>query len=542
MKKIISFAFALIGFVSSGQVTGNAFLSGQSNHAGIKVKFIANSMTAVTDSAYTTSTGSYSVNLSGGIYYILFSNFGYQASYYNNGSPVVLTTTSSINSVTLSLGNSVFVSGNVGGNWTNNNTYFVQGDLTIPTGSVLTVQPGTKIKFNGNYSIFANGTLLAVGDSVNPIVFTSNLPSPQAGNWNLIDLNNSLCNINYCVVEFSSNGFRFSNSSPLIANSTIRNNSLGGIYCLNGSPNISKNKMYNNGLFGIWVEGFSSSATIQCNEVYNGSSYGIITKSDNTVRNNKVHNNGGKGIWVDNPCSPLIENNYVYQNWQGIDLVSCPSCSPIIVNNTIVNNSSSGISFTSQNPNGKIINNIIVNNNYGIMTGCNTISNNLVWNNSNGNYSNVSVVGIGQIVSTNTNGDPIDSYFNLSQDPLFSIVPLLNSNSPCINAGNQTYSTNIGYNPVYTCNSVLSIFENVKSNVKIIVFPNPSNGEFTISLNKFEEEFSVSIYNSIGQVINHQRLIESDTRINLSGFAQGIYFVKINGTKGPVYHQKIIKE
>lgn len=48
------------------QLSGNAQLSSQSDHSGIKVKFIASSGTCVTDSCLTTSSGNYSLTIAGG--------------------------------------------------------------------------------------------------------------------------------------------------------------------------------------------------------------------------------------------------------------------------------------------------------------------------------------------------------------------------------------------------------------------------------------------------------------------------------------------
>jgi hypothetical protein len=146
--------FATVGLILyscsiSAQLSGTAFLSGQTNHSNIKVKFTAQSGLAVTDSAFTTAAGNYSINIVSGIYVISFSSQGYIPATYNNAAATLLTNTVTLPAATLTPGNQVIVSGNVSGNWTNNNTYLVNGDITIPNGSVLTIQAGTSVKFNG---------------------------------------------------------------------------------------------------------------------------------------------------------------------------------------------------------------------------------------------------------------------------------------------------------------------------------------------------------------------------------------------------------
>ncbi len=44
-----------------------------------------------------------------------------------------------------------------------------------------------------------------------------------------------------------------------------------------------------------------------------------------------------------------------------------------------------------------------------------TVDHNLLWNQSAADYSNVQIVGLGQMVSTNASGYPIDSYSNMSR-------------------------------------------------------------------------------------------------------------------------------
>src|SRR5215216_3055932 len=101
MKNLL-IIFLLFSFTkASAQLSGTAFLSGQTNHSGIKVKFIAVSGTSVTDSTLTDPSGNYNININGGIYSILFSKTGFQPVYYNNNNSVVLTNTTVLTSVSL---------------------------------------------------------------------------------------------------------------------------------------------------------------------------------------------------------------------------------------------------------------------------------------------------------------------------------------------------------------------------------------------------------------------------------------------------------
>lgn len=555
MKTTITLLLLFLSFAIKSQVTGNAFLSGQTNHSGIKIKFIKCSITANTDSTYTTSSGSYSISLSGGLYQILFSKLGYQDLYFSNSDTMAVSTTSIINNVTLYPGTAIYIAGNVCGNWTNNNVYILNGNITIPSSCSLNIQAGTIIKFDGNYSITAIGPINALGTLSSPIIFTSNFSPKNVGDWNEIAPKNSSCVFDNCIIEFCKIGFNFSNCSPQITNSIIRDVSFG-IYCLNGSPLISKNEIYNMSI-GIWVEGFLSGGTIECNHIHNSNNYtnwnqyGIITKSNNIVYNNIVHDiystsgNFARGIWVSNQCTPRIENNFIYNNKTGIDIGNSVNSipNPLIVNNTIVNNND-GIIFHDFYADGTVINNIIIDNQYGVRqvpsfsTTPSNVSYNLVWNNSVNNFDNVQIIGIGQIVATNSNGDPVDSYFNLSQDPLFvgNNPPALTSSSPCLNAGDSTYRINLGF--VNFCSNLTTVQDVFFDNFSIFVFPNPTNGIFTIQ--SFEKISQIEIVNVLGE-----KVYETPSPMNVvelpSGLEQGVYFLHAQTNKGTVV-RKIVKE
>ena len=61
-----------------------------------------------------------------------------------------------------------------------NGTIIINENLTINSQSTLTILPGSIIKFDGNFSITVEGTLIANGTSGNEILFTSNHTAPTA--------------------------------------------------------------------------------------------------------------------------------------------------------------------------------------------------------------------------------------------------------------------------------------------------------------------------------------------------------------------------
>ena len=89
-------------------------------------------------------------------------------------------------------------------------------------------------------------------------------------------------------------------------------------------------------------------------------------------------------------------------------------------------------------------------------------------------------------------------------------------------------------------NIVLGTETNTLSNVKL--FPNPSNGNFTIDLGREYTDVSVQIYNILGHLISSEKYASAkiiDQNINASA---GIYFVKVSTAKEESNTLRIIKQ
>lgn len=561
-------SFIVILFISINlfsQLNGNAFLAGQTNHAGIKVKLISNGGTAVTDSTYTTSSGSYSINITGGVYTVVFSKAGYLDFNYNGGVTIVLTNTVSLNNSTLTAGTQVNVSGNVFGNWSNSNTYIVTGNLIIPSGQTLTIQPGTNIRFNGNYSITADGSLIANGTQLNPILFTSNLPTPGPGNWNQITVNGHGSVFNYCVLEYFVWGLYISNCSPIVTNNEFKNYIATAIYASNCSSIISKNWIHdyqaNEYTDGIAYNG-SNNIVVECNKIHDGGGYGIRPFSGGIVRNNVIYNINGASRGYAMGCgagtTALLENNYMHDCNSGIWIYDnvTPIPHPYIINNTFANMVYMGIQMNGFYANADIINNVFVNCNRGIFQSvpscspmCSTtpsvVANNLMWNNTGGNYVGVQIIGIGSIVSTNAQGNPVDPYFNMSQDPLFigNVPPWLSAGSPCENAGKPGYSSNIGYDSSFVCNTPVMNVRNISKDVIVLkLFPNPSTGSFNVQLDDNISDGKFVMINAIGQEVHVQKIGKGINEIKVNQLVKGFYIYFLVSDKQKVSDGKLIIE
>jgi len=68
---------------------------------------------------------------------------------------------------------SIINADDINGTWTKQNSpYIIKGDINIPAGKTLTIEPGVKIIFQGNYKLNVQGKLVAQGTKTDSIIFT----------------------------------------------------------------------------------------------------------------------------------------------------------------------------------------------------------------------------------------------------------------------------------------------------------------------------------------------------------------------------------
>ena len=405
-------------------INGFCYLEGGTNHSGTKVLFNAVSPTAVTDSTYTLSDGSFNIGLSVGIYTISYSHDGWQPHIVEGDVQLFANTT--LDEVTLSFGEVQDVSGNQSGTWTSNYIYNVIGDINVPAGDSLIIEPGVTVKFLDYYSFTINGKLIAEGTETDSIRFTSGQAIANPGDWGNFKFDSDSDDssvITYAKIEYAYSISCYG-SSPTISNNTISKNSYCGIYCTDGSlATISNNTISNNTSTGISC--YDSSPTISNNTI-NNNEYGIRCNHDSSppISNNTISNNH-YGIWCDDSFSTIsnntisnntstgirtgdypltISNNVINNNYNGIELSSYNSSA--IRNNTISNNFRGILNYSSS---ATILNNIFYTNVTGIDASSSSppsLETNLFWLNQHVSSGDALPPAFGQLITVNANGDP----------------------------------------------------------------------------------------------------------------------------------------
>lgn len=270
--------------------------------------------------------------------------------------------------------------GNVNGTWIKKaSPYYINGEITIPNGETLTIEPGVEVIFNGHYKFNVQGRLMAIGTETDTISFTA---QDKETGWHGIRFENTPASndssqIIYCKLEFGK------------ANSGIQvKDRLGGAICatinkLKISHCLFRNNMSyhpNIDQSGGGAIFLSGSLVIDYSEFcYNESTFGsalLIFNSNISplISNNYFHNNDGHGTinigsWGGNKTSAVFINNIIannHSNGHGVIHFSNGGGETVFINNTVVNNTcdgEGGVIFTKHEKAVPLLINNIINGN-----------------------------------------------------------------------------------------------------------------------------------------------------------------------------------
>ncbi len=106
-----------------------------------------------------------------------------------------------------------------------------------------------------------------------------------------------------------------------------------------------------------------------------------------------------------------------------------------------------------------------------------------------------------------------------------------------VSDGHGCYTTSGGYT-VSGGGSGTGVNE-VNGKTTINVYPNPNNGTFTLELNEKPTKATITLSDLPGRVISTTTTDEKTTQFDLSGYAPGIYLLKVT-IDGAVYTQKVV--
>ncbi len=214
------------------------------------------------------------------------------------------------------------ISGNVSGTWTNTySTYFIDGEITVPLGDTLIIEPGIKVNFSGHYKFNIYGRLVAEGEEHRYIFFTAQDTTIGWHGLRFIDQNTngqdssilSYCKLQYGKAtgyfpEFNGGAIYCDDSSPIIEDCLFINNSAnggGGAMCLYNwsSPEIRRTRFAGN-------HAPDGGAIFVCNPE-GGYSWPYF---EEVVFDNNIATNAGGAIYLYKNVFPILINLTFFQN------------------------------------------------------------------------------------------------------------------------------------------------------------------------------------------------------------------------------------
>ena len=259
------------------------------------------------------------------------------------------------------------VSGSQSGVWSlANSPYHLVGDVEVPAGTTLQIEPGVTVMAMGNFRINALGTISAVGTPADSIRFESGMTDPNAL-WRGIRIENPTLpsTFTHIYVEKAEMGVNCLDSPATISYSRFYKNEKGiRLYGI-GNPNPPSMDVHNNIVEysienGILINQ-NSNAHVHHNEVrYNGTGtqyYAAIQLGNQSaagsnnpeINDNHIHHNFKQGIsaWDltgGTAIAPHIHHNVIENNLTGIYLYYASGFveENIIRNNFIAGDANSG--------------------------------------------------------------------------------------------------------------------------------------------------------------------------------------------------------
>ena len=214
---------------------------------------------------------------------------------------------------------STHVSGDVAGEWEGIDTVYVDGDITIPEDSTLTINPGTHVYFTGEYKFDVYGTLTANGNETDSIFFASDSLGEISsypyykGYWYGITFhstdstNQSTSSLNYCSIKY---GFgRWLDEASLAFNRRFG----GGLIFYKSNVDVKNTSLFdcndghNKG--GVITSIYSSG---NLDNIYMNNA-GSISLLESEVSINGLNSTNGFGIYAEN-SNGILKNSKIYEN------------------------------------------------------------------------------------------------------------------------------------------------------------------------------------------------------------------------------------
>ena len=441
--------------------------------------------------------------------------------------------------ISMALYSQTEVTGNQSGTWqTNGSPYLVIGDITVPTGETLSIEPGVQVIFQGHYQFKVKGLLMAQGTETDSIVFTCQNTSTG---WGGIRIDgNMTSSFQYCRFEHGKTegdypdvhggAVALLNADASFEHCVFKNNTAdtgedgmgGAIYALNAGSQTYFNdcQFISNYTFGeggaIKFSGGNGIQMTRCEFIGNHCKYGGGAISCYSVAQIKM-----------SFC--LFADNYTLYSAGG-------AVQTLGMDNNLVFENCTFYGNTANNGDGGAVSLAYASANF---------VNSIVYENDGAYSDNVylDIAGFAEINYCNMPmPDGATGSNNINSNPLF-VDPAgydfhLQENSPCIDAGTDIGYDFLGNAPDMGCfefDPATSINAEIDPN-SIKIFPVPAKDHLTLQSPLSLSE--IILTDASGKTI---RSFKPDCHsIPLENIKTGAYFLKIKTEKGVIIKRFVV--
>ena len=146
------------------------------------------------------------------------------------------------------------------------------------------------------------------------------------------------------------------------------------------------------------------------------------------------------------------------------------------------------------------------------------------------------------IARLNTNGT-LDATFNPGTGANNSVsTTSIQSDGKIIIGGSFTGYNDIGRNRITRINGNNTLTNSSFDKSSIAIYPNPSNGIYTLQTNEMNDATAIFIYTILGQKIYDIVISSNATTIDISNQPKGVYLYKVFGEEGETKSGKLVIE
>jgi hypothetical protein len=487
--------------------------------------------------------------------------------------------------------------GPIEGTWTlSGSPYLIEGTTTIEDGKLLTIEPGVVVEWQGSYTMYVQGRILAQGTVDDTITFTAADPAVgfRSIRFENTPTTNDTSHFDFCRLEYGKvygnspdncgGAIGVINYSKIVIQHCLfyKNKALlnsddgaaGGAIALDMSNIHIKNSKFlkneSQAGAGVIAYNYSNPFITGCEFVLNktyddnvyGNGYGgaisIYKLSSPEITWNVFESNtadiAGGAIGMVDTCNPTIAHNLFFGNWAdwlGGAIEIQQYCKSQIINNTIVGNTcgsyGGGIDMNKENEP--------------------VIKNNILWNNTAPFGNQVSLKNITstpEFYYCDIQGGREDIYNEqyiveyldcLDADPIFEDAEEhdyhLTGNSPCIDSGDPDMIDPDGTRcdiGAYYYDQVVGLLQvsGEPSLIDMMCHPNPVNNNLTVRvMSDADDRMELTVLTAVGERIKYLEFSTGannnyEVPVDMGDLPAGLYFVSLRSADKTVI-KRVIK-